>query len=106
MGNNLSPTIRIQLCYAIEKMNPTILVLELPRHSKVHQALQYLDPSHLAIVEAQLDKQSAWAVFGKKKNADYLLQDGDRLELCRPLIADPMSARRHRAKREHKSGKM
>ena len=48
--------------------------------------MQYLDPSHLAIVEAQLDKQSAWAVFGKKKNADYLLQDGDRLELCRPLI--------------------
>ncbi len=36
-------------------------------------------------------------VFGKVIPADYELQDGDRIEIYRPLIADPKEVRRQRA---------
>lgn len=37
------------------------------------------------------------AVFGVVANAGTLLYDGDRIELLRPLLADPKEARRRRA---------
>ena len=36
-------------------------------------------------------------VFGKAIAADYELQNGDRIEIYRPLIADPKEVRRQRA---------
>ncbi len=36
-------------------------------------------------------------VFGKAIAANYELQDGDRIEIYRPLIADPKEIRRQRA---------
>ena len=38
-------------------------------------------------------------VFGKVVAADYVLQDGDRIEIYRALIADPKEVRRQRAER-------
>ncbi len=38
-------------------------------------------------------------VFGKAITADYELQNGDRIEIYRPLIADPKQVRRQRAAR-------
>jgi putative ubiquitin-RnfH superfamily antitoxin RatB of RatAB toxin-antitoxin module len=39
----------------------------------------------------------AHAVFGVRVDANAPLHDGDRLELLRPLLADPKDARRQRA---------
>jgi hypothetical protein len=39
------------------------------------------------------------AVFGKRANPDTLLVDGDRVEITRPLVCDPKTARRRRAAR-------
>lgn len=36
-------------------------------------------------------------VFGKKIPADYDLLEGDRIEIYRPLIADPKEVRKQRA---------
>ena len=36
-------------------------------------------------------------IFGKKVSADRVLREGDRVEIYRPLIADPKEARRLRA---------
>ena len=36
-------------------------------------------------------------IFGKKVSPDQLLRDGDRVEIYRPLIADPKESRRARA---------
>ncbi len=41
----------------------------------------------------------ALAVFGRKVRANRILEDGDRVEILRPLAADPREARRRRAKR-------
>jgi putative ubiquitin-RnfH superfamily antitoxin RatB of RatAB toxin-antitoxin module len=38
-------------------------------------------------------------IFAKKITADRVLEEGDRVELYRPLTLDPMEARRRRAKR-------
>ena len=59
-----------------------------------------------ATVRARFD--SAWldlasvGVFGKRVTADYILEAGDRVELYRPLRADPKEARRERARRDKK----
>ncbi|MDR0181756.1 RnfH family protein [Lysobacter arvi] len=39
----------------------------------------------------------ACAVFGVRATGDTALHDGDRVELLRPLLADPKDARRRRA---------
>lgn len=44
-------------------------------------------------------------VFGKTIAADYQLSDGDRIEIYRPLIADPKEIRRQRAARGLKTKK-
>ncbi|MDP3785635.1 MAG: RnfH family protein [Undibacterium sp.] len=46
------------------------------------------------------------AVFGKLRALTDVVRAGDRIEICGPLIATPMDARRRRAQREHKGGKM
>jgi putative ubiquitin-RnfH superfamily antitoxin RatB of RatAB toxin-antitoxin module len=38
-------------------------------------------------------------IWGRSAEPDALLRDGDRVELYRPLTADPKEARRSRAKR-------
>jgi uncharacterized protein len=42
-------------------------------------------------------------IFGKLCTEATLLQDGDRIEIYRPLRADPKEARRSRASRRGKS---
>jgi len=44
-----------------------------------------------------LDGITGFAVFGERETAAYRLRDGDRVELLRPLQADPKDARRRRA---------
>jgi len=38
-----------------------------------------------------------YAIFGQRATASTPLADGDRVELTRPLVADPKDARRRRA---------
>ena len=42
---------------------------------------------------------SRLGIFAKKVAADRVLEEGDRVEIYRPLILDPMEARRRRAAR-------
>jgi putative ubiquitin-RnfH superfamily antitoxin RatB of RatAB toxin-antitoxin module len=37
-------------------------------------------------------------IFSKRVSADHVVQSGDRIEIYRPLILDPMEARRRRAR--------
>ena len=42
-------------------------------------------------------------IFGQKASLEQVLRDGDRVEIYRPLIADPKEARRQRALIQAKS---
>ncbi|PJJ99525.1 RnfH family protein [Lysobacteraceae bacterium NML91-0213] len=44
-----------------------------------------------------LDGIDGQAVFGERVEPGAALADGDRIELLRPLVADPKDARRRRA---------
>ena len=47
---------------------------------------------------AEIDLEvSKVGIFGKVVKLDQLLQDGDRIEIYRPLIADPKEVRKRRA---------
>lgn len=40
---------------------------------------------------------ASFGVFGKVQSRDFVLQDGDRIEIFRPLTFDPKTSRRRRA---------
>lgn len=47
-----------------------------------------------------LPEVSGYAVYGQRAAPDIVLRDGDRVELLRPLQADPKDARRRRARKD------
>jgi len=96
----------IQLCYSIPGCAPVLLNVSVSVGHTISQVLLNLEPELFHQLQSMLESNAAVAVFGKKKTGDFILSPGDRLEICRSLIAEPMDARRRRAKREHKSGKM
>ncbi len=57
------------------------------------------DPGHAAFDPAVHQV----GIFGKKKTADTVLRDGDRVELYRALLADPKESRRRRASAKPKN---
>ena len=71
------------------------------RHEAVHVEL----PDASTVAEAlersgfTLDGIAGFAVYGERVDSGRLLQDGDRLELLRPLQVDPKEARRRRARK-------
>lgn len=64
--------------------------LELPDGARVIDALR--------AAGEQDPETAACAVFGVAVEPGHVLADGDRLELLRPLQADPKDARRSRAR--------
>jgi putative ubiquitin-RnfH superfamily antitoxin RatB of RatAB toxin-antitoxin module len=85
----------IEIVYA-EPQCAIIKDLRLPVGSCVADVLRLaaLDPDFDAV---DLVK-SAFGIFGRRVQADQILKDGDRIEIYRPLAADPKTARRARAK--------
>ncbi|MDP9064683.1 MAG: RnfH family protein [Pseudomonadota bacterium] len=47
---------------------------------------------------------AAVGIYGRRVDSTHVLSDGDRVELYRPLVADPKLARRARARRSNRSG--
>ena len=56
----------------------------------------------VALVTKHLEVLSV-GVFGRKVALDFVLSDGDRLEIYRPLLLNPKEARRLRAKKQAES---
>jgi len=73
------------------------LRLRLPAQATVAEALaRAADAGFVAAAQASPD---ALAIFGKLASPSTRLHDGDRIELLRPLLADPKERRRERAGR-------
>ena len=77
------------------------VVLAWPRH---HRSVLLVLPEGARVGDAiaasglPLAGVDGQAVFGERIATDALLRDGDRVELLRPLQADPKDARRRRAR--------
>lgn len=88
--------IDIEIAYALEHKQ-IILVQSVDATVKPRDAIKASNIlSHFA--DLNLDSIDI-GVFGKAIKDDYTLQQGDRIELYRPLIADPKEVRRQRAKK-------
>jgi putative ubiquitin-RnfH superfamily antitoxin RatB of RatAB toxin-antitoxin module len=90
-----APMLKVQVCFALPD-RAVVTDLVLPAGATLQQAVnasglrqQYPD------IDLTLQKAG---IFGKVRPADTLLRDGDRVEIYRPLQADPMETRRRRAK--------
>jgi putative ubiquitin-RnfH superfamily antitoxin RatB of RatAB toxin-antitoxin module len=83
-----------------------ILQSEFEPSATITDALDRFSSQLQIDLRAMLSNGYGISIFGKKRPLDTVLQCGDRIEICAPLIATPMDSRRRRAKREHKGGKM
>jgi uncharacterized protein len=81
---------RVEVVRAWPRRHESVTV-ELPPGATVSAAI--------AASGLDLDGIVAYAVFGERVAADSVLHDGDRVELLRPLQADPKEARRRRARK-------
>ena len=62
----------------------------------VGQALIQLDIAS-SPKDPEIARKGCFGVFGKRKDWDSPIYEGDRLELYSPLLIDPMAARRKKA---------
>ena len=64
---------------------------------------QAIEQSGVLVQFPEIDlEQSKTGIFGKISPKDTVLRDKDRVEIYRPLIADPKASRRKRAeKKQH-----
>jgi uncharacterized protein len=57
-----------------------------------------------AAIDPALWEAAPVGVFGERRARDAACEDGDRIELYRPLRADPRARRRERVQRERRQG--
>jgi putative ubiquitin-RnfH superfamily antitoxin RatB of RatAB toxin-antitoxin module len=91
--------LQIEIAYA-EPQRAIVKVFRLAAGSSVAEALRLaaLDPDFAGVDLAN----SALGIFGRLARPDHVLQQGDRIEIYRPLLADPKAARRARAQQARK----
>lgn len=90
----MAERLRIEVAY-VEPGRQFLQVLELPADATVAQALAACD---LALQFPGLDlAASKLGIFSRPATRETRLRDGDRVEVYRPLIANPKAARRERA---------
>ena len=83
--------IHVSVCYPLSPQ-PLLRMVTLGEGSTLRDALQ---ASGIAMPGLDLATCPV-GVFGKKKAPDTVLREGDRVEIYRPLVADPKDARRRR----------
>ncbi len=94
--------IRAQVCYALPDQ-VFIAEVSMPAGATLLQAVR---ESGLLQRYTGIDlAQQKIGIFGKVKAADTLLRDGDRIEVYRPLQADPKETRRRRANHKAMAGR-
>ena len=84
---------KITLAYA-DTGRQSSIGLDIPEGATLGDALEKAVLP--ADVRDHLDA-GAVGVWGKVRPLEYKLREGDRIELYRPLVADPKAARRKRA---------
>lgn len=90
-------TVRVEVAYA-RPDRQWLLVLDVQEGATAHDAL--LASGLLAECPELQIGEPVLGVWSRKVAPGVVLEAGDRLEVYRPLVADPKTARRHRAARQ------
>jgi putative ubiquitin-RnfH superfamily antitoxin RatB of RatAB toxin-antitoxin module len=84
----------VEVAYALEKKQ-TLLELEVDEGTTLKQAVEL---SGIIDAYPQIDlTKDKTGIFGKIAKLDTVLREKDRVEIYRPLIADPKQVRKERA---------
>jgi len=86
-------TFNIEVCYASDAVQ-FLRALQVPAGTTIEQAIA-ISGVLQAAPEVDLTTMQV-GIYAKKKTLDTVLREHDRVEIYRPLIADPKNARRRR----------
>lgn len=90
----MSNEIKVEVSYGLREKQ-VILPVSLPEGATVNQAIEKsVIQSQFPEIDLGVNKVG---IFGKLVKLDTVLRDKDRVEIYRPLIADPKEVRRKRA---------
>lgn len=96
MVDALGTWVEVNVAYVLPQMQ-TVMTFKVPRGTTVGEAIQQ---SGIAARHPEVDWNSvAVGIFGRRTSRSTILRDHDRVEIYRPLIADPKQLRRRRAQR-------
>lgn len=90
----MSEVLNVEVVYALPNKQE-IIARKLPAGTTVRQAIE---ASGLLVKYPEIDlAKNKLGVFAKLTKPDAVLRDQDRVEIYRPLIADPKEVRKQRA---------
>ena len=90
----MSDTVNIEVVYALPN-EQILLKRAVPTGTTVADAVQ---ASGMLVKHPEIDiAKNKLGIYGKLTKADAVVRDRDRIEIYRPLIADPKEVRRKRA---------
>ena len=93
----MAELIDVEVVYATAQ-EQAVLALRVPAGTTVRQAIA---TAPLAARFPELDPERCRVgIFGRLCHADQVLEEGDRVEIYRPLAADPKQVRRERSRRK------
>lgn len=87
--------IHVEIVYALPEQQP-LLELEVDQGTTVDELIE-LSGLLEQFPDIEIGKTNKVGVFGKLTKGNTVLRDKDRVEIYRPLIADPKEIRRKRA---------
>ncbi len=90
----MTDSIHIEIAYA-KPARQELVQLKLPQGSTIRQAIE---ASGLLARYPEIDlEKTKVGIYGKLAKLDTALREKDRVEIYRPLIADPKEVRKQRA---------
>lgn len=84
----------IEVAYATPEKQ-ALLKIEVPEGCTVQEAIE-LSEIRSGFPDMEIDP-GAVGIFSRKVSLQHVLHEGDRVEIYRPLIADPKEMRKQRA---------
>jgi len=87
--------IKIEVVYALPNQQVAVR-LDVPEGTTVAEAVM-LSQLLEKFPDIKLDGQNKLGIFGRLTKPDTALRQGDRVEIYRPLLADPKEVRKRRA---------
>jgi putative ubiquitin-RnfH superfamily antitoxin RatB of RatAB toxin-antitoxin module len=94
--------LNVEVAYALPEQQ-VLVALEVEEGTTVREAIERSGiPARFP--EAQVTGGNV-GIFGRPVAPDAAVREGDRVEIYRPLIADPKQARRERAKKPGKTAR-
>ncbi|WP_245879585.1 RnfH family protein [Zobellella endophytica] len=94
--------IRVEVVYALPQQQ-TVLSLRVTPEQTVRQIIEQSGVLQ-QYPEIDLDSNMV-GVFGRQVKLEQSVHDGDRIEIYRPLLADPKEIRRRRAEQAKEEGR-